>query len=400
MVETKIAKPSDIWLKKESLLARSPLIFIGLGIFALLYWASFYQADKSRAMFGYLFGFTFSLSLILGSMIFVLIQHVTRAGWSVVIRRIPETVIALSPMLIIFFIPIFLNIHEIFPWTHADHIDDILAKKLPYLNENFFYIRSFGYLLCWAVMGVYFYRISLAQDDNFNKSLTVNMQAVSAPAIFIFAITSTFASFDWLMSLQPHWYSTIFGVYFFAGCLLFALAFITLISLLLQSCGLLKSVVTDDHYHDLGKLLFGFTVFWAYIAFSQFMLYWYAGIPEEIEFYAIRLEHGFGKLSWAMPILHFFVPFFALMSRTLKKVKLVLAINCFWIILVHMIDIYWLIIPAQGHKATFSVAMEDVLSLLGIFFILFGCFMFLLSRRSLIAKGDPRLTESLSFENF
>lgn len=406
MVDTKINLPSGIEIPKDSLLYKLPIVFMAVGIGALVYWGMLSQEDHGRAMFGYLFGFTVALSLGLGSLGFVLIQHVTRAGWSVVVRRVPETVISLMPLFIIFFIPIAIFSHEIFPWMHSEHIDAILAKKVGFLNEPFFLMRSFGYLLVWAVMGVWFYRVSLAQDGLLKGNLTKNLQAVSAPGIIIFGLTLTFASFDWLMSLQPHWYSTIYGVYFFAGSLLFALSFMTLMAMILQKAGLLKSVITGDHYHDLGKLMFGFTVFWAYIAFSQFMLYWYGNVPEEIEFYTHRMQNGWDTISWALPVIHFFIPFFGLMSRALKRVKLMLTINCIWIIGVHLVDLYWLILPTYHDPnihhgpPPLQVALVDVLSTLGIFSLLFGCFLFVLSRRKILAVGDPRLKESLAFENF
>lgn len=406
VVDAKKVVPADVEIPKSSLLYKLPLVFFGAGILALVYWVVLFQQDPTRSMFGYLYGFTVVLSLGLGGMAFVLIQHLTRAGWSVAVRRLPETLIALMPLFILFFLPIALKAHDIFPWMHEEHIDAILQKKVGYLNEAFFLMRSFAYLLAWAVLGVWFYRVSLMQDVGNRFSLTKSLQAVSAPAIIVFGLSLTFASFDWLMSLQPHWYSTIFGVYFFAGCMLFGLSFMTLMAMLLQKAGLLKSIITGEHYHDLGKLMFGFTVFWAYISFSQFMLYWYGNVPEEIEFYTHRMHHGWENLSWAMPVIHFFLPFFGLMSRVLKRVKLILTINCLWIIAVHLIDLYWLILPSYNDPNVhdgpphFHVALVDVMALLGLFSVFFGCFLFVLSRRKIVAVGDPRLKESLAFENF
>lgn len=405
-METKLIWPSDVEIAKSSILYKLPLAFFGVGVGALVYWTLLSKADHGRAMFAYLFAFSVVLSLGLGSLAFVLIQHLTRAGWSVVIRRLPEAVISLMPLFIIFFIPIAIFSHDIFPWLHVEHLDEVLEKKVSYLNEAFFLMRSFGYLLVWAVMGVWFYRLSVMQD-NFQKfDLTKGMQAASAPCVIIFGLSLTFASFDWFMSLQPHWYSTIFGVYYFAGALLFALAFITLMTLILQKAGLLKTAVTKEHYHDLGKLMFGFTIFWAYISFSQFMLYWYGNIPEEIEFYAHRLHHGWETISWSLAIIHFFIPFFCLMSRVLKRVKLALTLNCLWIIFVHLVDLYWLILPAYPDPSVehgpphFHVDILDVLAMGGMFAVFFGAFLFILSRQKVLAVGDPRLKESLAFENF
>ena len=398
--------PSDVQVSRSSLFNTLPLVLIILSLGLLVFWGLQYTQNPSRAMFGYLYGFIVTLSLGLGSLVFVLIQHLTRAGWSVAIRRIPEAVIALMPLFIIFFVPIALSTHDIYPWTHADHIDEMLAKKLPYLNLNFFLMRSFAYLLIWAVMGIWFYRLSVSQDHGGRFELTRVMQAVSAPGVIIFGLSLTFASFDWIMSLQPHWYSTIFGVCFFAGCLLFALAFMTLIAMCLQAGGLLLDVITPEHYHDLGKLMFGFTIFWAYVNFSQFLLYWYGNIPEEIEFYVHRMHNGWEYLSWAMPIIHFFIPFLALMSRFLKRIKIILALNALWLIGAHLVNLYWLIIPAyvdpaiHDGPAPLHVALVDFLGLFGIFGFFFGAFLFVLSRRKVLAIGDPRLRESLAFENF
>lgn len=405
-MDPKVNLTGSIEIPKSSLLYKLPLVFMLVGILCLVYWTTLYKADPGRSMYSYLFGFTTTLSLGLGAIAFVLLQHVTRAGWSVVLRRIPETLIALMPLFIILFVPIAILSHDIFPWTHADHIDAILEKKIGFLNEPFFLIRSFAYLLSWSIIGVWFYRVSLAQDEGGKFQLTKNMQAFSAPAIIIFGLTLTFASVDWLMSLQPHWYSTIFGVYFFAGCLLFALAFTTLMAMILQRAGFLRGVITGDHYHDLGKLMFGFTIFWAYISFSQFMLYWYGNVPEEIEFYAHRLHHGWDVISWGLPISNFFIPFFGLMSRALKRVKFVLTINCLWVIAVHLVDLYWLIIPAYNDPAVkdgpphLHVSLADILATVGMLSLFMGAFLFVLSRRKIVAAGDPRLPESLAFENF
>ncbi len=407
MVDHKISLPQGVEIRRGSLLSRLPLVLVVGGILCLLYWSTIFQAEPSRSMYSYLFAFMSALSLCLGAMAFVLIQHVTRAGWSVAIRRIPEALIALMPLFILLFLPIAFLTHDLFPWTHADHIDAVLEKKVGYLNEQFFLMRSFAYLFIWSVIGVWFYRVSVSQDGGGKFSLTKTMQSASAPAIIFFGVTLTFAAFDWIMSLQPHWYSTIFGVYYFAGCILFGLSFTTLMVLILQKAGYLRGAVTNEHYHDLGKLMFGFTIFWAYIGFSQFLLYWYGNVPEEIEFYTHRLHNGWQNISWALPITNFFLPFFGLMSRALKRVKFILAFNCIWVMAVHLMDVYWLIIPAYSDPAVHDggppplhVSLSDVLATVGILALVIGSFLFVLGRRKIIALGDPRLPESLAFENF
>ena len=167
-----------------------------------------------------------------------------------------------------------------------------MKAKAPYLNEGFFFIRAGAYFVLWTLLALVYYRRSVAQDAGGKKEMTKLLVVLSPMGIAIYALSQTFAAFDWLMSLQPHWYSTIFGVYFFAGSMLFTFSFMALVLMGLQKAGALTNVVTTEHYHDLGKFMFGFTVFWAYIGFSQFMLIWYANIPEEVEFYYHRLDHA------------------------------------------------------------------------------------------------------------
>ncbi len=370
------------------------LSLLAVGILGLGLWFLGYQADPARSMYGYLFAFVSALTIPLGCMFFVLIQHLTRAGWSVVVRRFAEFAMAVIPMFAVLFLPIALLGHDLFPWSHAEHLDATLIKKVPYLNMNGFMIRAVIYFVVWSVIGVWFYRKSVEQDVGNRFELTFTMGKAATVAIILFALSTTFASFDWLMSLQPHWYSTVFGVYFFAGCFLAGLAFMIL--------ALKKSTVpaTPEHYQDLGKLMFGFTVFWAYIGFSQFMLYWYANIPEETEFYLHRLTHGWSSISYGLIVTNFFLPFFLIMSRHAKRNTLLISIGCIWILLVHFLDLYWLIMPnyTQGHWQEFIA--YDIAALVGMLALFVAAFNWLKHGKSQVAKGDPRLSESLAFENY
>lgn len=390
-------------LSPASFFQKAPLVFGALGvvILSLFVWMGSHHPD--RAMFSYLFAYVSVLAIALGCMVFVLIQHVTRAGWSVNVRRVAEVGMVTMPLFLLLFIPIAVKMSVLFPWLHINPDDLILSAKAPYLNGTFFLIRSFAYLILWVWLGHFFYRKSVSQDAGGNADSTRSMWKMSAPGVLIYALTVTFASFDWLMSLQPHWYSTIFGVYFFAGCLLSGLAFMTLFIMCLQRAGMLKSV-TEEHFHDLGKLLFGFTVFWAYIAFSQFMLIWYANIPEEVEFFLHRLHHGWEGISWWMPITHFFLPFFFLMSRHVKKVRWALASACVYILFMQFVNIYWLVMPNVGahggHPSHMHVEWLDIAGLVGLLclFVAFVCQK--IAKVDVLPSGDPRLVESVHFENF
>jgi hypothetical protein len=220
---------------------------------------------------------------------------------------------------------------------------------------------------------------------------------VSPVAIVFYAITVTFASFDWIMSLDPHWYSTVFGVYFFSGAFMASLAFLILVLLAFQGSGLLRHTVSTEHYHDLGKLLFGFVVFWAYIAFSQYMLIWYANIPEETVWYMHRMEHGWEIVTWVLVLGHFVLPFFLLLPRSTKRNRLTLLFAGLWLLAMHYVDLYWLVMPAFG--SGFHPHLQDLMTLLGVSLVFLGGFALLTKRVALLPVRDPRLAESISFEN-
>jgi hypothetical protein len=397
--------PEDIDIPSSSLWSKWP-IPLAVGVLGIAGTFATIGSNKEHIAYSYLFAFMFALSIALGCLGFVLIQHAVRAGWSVTVRRIAENAAMTLPVFAILFIPIALLAHDIFAWTHEEHLDDILKAKAPYLNLNFFYVRAAVYFVVWTGLAWFFYSKSKAQDRGGQHALTKQMWFLSGVGILLFGLTQTFAAFDWLMSLQPHWYSTIFGVYFFAGSIIGAYAFMTLVSKGLQNAGLMKTAMTTEHYHDLGKFLFGKTVFWAYIGFSQFFLIWYANIPEETEFFIHRMHHGWGVITWAMPITHFFLPFFFLLSRHVKRHPVGIIVGAVYLMAVHIIDIYWLVMPnfgAHGSGAAphaFTDVWIDIAALVGVVGVFIGAFMFFLNRGKVVAIGDPRIEEALAHENF
>lgn len=398
---------TDMKVPRSNIWHKIPVAAFLIGIICFLYWIVYFRQDPDRAMYGYLWAFTSVLSIALGAMFFVLIQHITRAGWSIVIRRVAEFAMATVPLFVLLFIPVALLSTDIFSWMHIDPSDVMLVNKESYLNLSFFTIRAVIYFVIWLAIGLWFFKKSVTQDVGNRPNDSRQMISMSAPAIILFSLALTFASFDWLMSLQPHWYSTIFGVYFFAGSFLAGLAFITMVLIGLQWSGVLTKTVTLEHYQDLGKLMFGFTVFWAYIGFSQFMLYWYASIPEETEFYLHRLAHGWQYASYALPVTNFFIPFFFLMSRHVKRVKGALFIFCAWTLIAHFFDLFWIIMPnfgahnvvPGGHVPHAGINLADVLVLVGMLSFFVAYVGYLVVRKNIIPVGDPRLTESLAFEN-
>jgi hypothetical protein len=353
-----------------------------------------------RFFFAYLLNFAFVLSLALGALYFVILHHLTHAGWSVVVRRVSEAVSATLPFLALLFIPVLLGLHDLYPWSQAAVVarDHALQGKAAYLNVPFFAARWVVYFAIWSVTALYFFRCSLQQDSSGDAMLTVRMQRRAAPAMVLFGVTLTFASIDLLMSLDPHWYSTIFGVYYFAGGVVGIYALLTVLLFALQRSGFLRKAVTVEHYHDLGKLLFGFVVFWAYIGFSQYMLIWYANIPEETRWLAQRQENGWVWVGLVLVFGHFLLPFVVLISRGPKRRPRMLAVAAAWLLLMHWVDLYWLVAPA-GSPGSPLPHLLDLTLLVGLGSLLLAAAAFMVRGRSLVPERDPRIEESLAFEN-
>lgn len=371
----------------------------------------------------------FGVAIALGGLFFVIVQHVTRSGWSVAVRRPAEAVMSNLLWLWVGFIPfvvLFLQdrLAMVWPWfdieaIRAHHPEEahLIEAKSGYLNPSFFFTRAAIYLAVWVVLALLFWRDSVRQDADGSVGRTVRMQRLAAPAAILFGLTVSFAAFDWLMGLNPAWFSTIFGVYFFVCACTAGFALITLTCLFLQARGYLRGVITAEHYHDLGKLIFAFgVVFWAYIAFSQYMLIWYANIPEETTFYMARQMGGWAPLTVALLIGHFCIPFLFLISRWAKRARLTLAIGAAWMLLFAWLDLYWLIMPEiPGNIAKFGRYSELVAAnaatpshlgdpvnwilLAGMLSLIGGFTLMRLREHPLVCRRDPRLNESLHFHN-
>lgn len=284
---------------------------------------------------------------------------------------------------------------------HAVIEREIMKSKAPYLNKSFFLIRVGIYFLVWIFVAMRMYKLSTDQDKSKDPSLTLKAQALAPPATFLYGLTLTFAMFDWVMSLEPTWFSTIFGVIMFACGVVSSYAVIILVTLSLRDAGPLKGAVTVEHYHDLGKLQFGFLVFWAYVQFSQFMLIWYAALPEETTFFHNRWDFAPWKnVSYALILVHFVIPFFATISRNFKRNTSFLKIGTFIILVMHVVDIYWYVMPNYLlGKEGFSFHWLDAACLLGVTGI-WGAFVFnRMAQHATVPIGDPRLQRSLEFQN-
>jgi hypothetical protein len=348
----------------------------------------------------YLVSFAFYLSISLGALFFVLLQHVTRAGWSVVVRRVAEALASNVWLMALLVLPVIYGMGHLYHWTDAAAAahDPLLAGKVGYLNTSFFLIRLAVYFVLWGLMASFFHRTSVKQDTSGETALTLRMERLSAPGMIVFALTLNFAAFDLLMSLDAHWFSTIFGVYYFAASVLGFLAVIPTILYAMQWRGILANAVTVEHYHDLGKLMFAFVVFWAYIAFSQYMLIWYANIPEETMWFLKRQTGDWAAVSLILLFGHFVVPFLLLVSRMIKRRPMALAVTGLYVALMCWVDMYWLVVP-EFSPGVARFGLLDVLVFLAMGGVYSVAMLLWLRRNSVIAEKDPRLEESLVFES-
>lgn len=367
--------------------------------------------DSHQFFFSYLIGWTVAVGLGLGGLFFVVIHHLVKAKWSIVLRRMAEAMAYTLPALFVLGIPLFVfGMHDVYHWTHHELIDPaspeydyLIAGKASYLNVPFFLARMVLYFAIWSYMAYRLYSLSVQHDVTGDHLLLNKMRRVASWGLPLLAVSAAFFSYDVLMSLDPHWFSTIFGVYFFSG--FYGATFATLVLLasgLQRMGGALDGVVTTEHYQDLGKYMFGFTVFWAYIAFSQYMLIWYGNIPEETVWFRHRLSHGWEYHSAALLIFHFILPFFILITRGAKRVVPVLAIMAVWFLIMHGFDIHWLSQPVldtlegNHHAGISAISIASFVGFVGLFFALV---LLRLGRHSLVPERDPGLATSIHFQN-
>jgi hypothetical protein len=356
--------------------------------------------DPRRLIFSYLTALAFVTTVATGALAWLMLTHLSGAVWSVALRRLLENLTRPLSWLALLFIPVVLNLNRLYPWADPAAVasDPELARKAVWLNPTQFTARSAVYLACWAVVAGLLVRLSLRQDraGGPDRTLPRRMRAHSARGLIALGVTTTFAAFDWLMSLDPHWTSTIFGVYVWAGALVGALAALVLTVLALHAAGHLREAVTVEHLHDVGKLLFGFVIFWAYIAFSQYFLIWYANFPEETRWYITRRSGSWNALSWALVFGHFALPFALLLFRATKRSPFWLGFAAAWVLVLHYLDLYWLIMPAL-HAAEVRPHWLDAALVLTLACLCGAVVARACQAHPLVPVGDPRLAESLAF---
>ncbi|MCG8557497.1 MAG: hypothetical protein MJD61_19745 [Proteobacteria bacterium] len=412
-----------------------------IGAFGLVVAGVGYGVDPERFAFSYLFAFWLALTVAFGSMFFVLIQHLTGAGWSVTVRRTAEFLTRGVPVLIVLFLPVAASMDTLYPWLELDkehgvahaqehaapedvhpgseghaaapshggeHHDPehlahhaIMAKKHAYLNTPFFAVRAILYFGIWFWIAGTLFRRSTQQDESGDPQLTAKLQRFAPLATIILAFSMTFAAFDWFMSLIPNWYSTMWGVHMFASSIVIIHALIIVITLSLRNAGLLGNTVHVEHYHDLGKLQFGFLVFWGYISFSEFFLIWYSAIPEETVFFHLRWDNPTWRwVSMSLVVLHFIMPFFLILSRNIKRNLPVLGFGASWILVMHIVEGYYIVLPFfGGPELELSMVWLDLACVLGVLGVYFAVVFREMLRHNLIPIKDPRRIRAEQFVN-
>lgn len=381
------------WLKGRNIITFIALVGIAACAFG-------FALDRVQFVRSYLVSFSFAVTILLGGMFFVMVQFLTGSAWSVSVRRIMETLIAGMPVALLLFVPVALGMNELYSWTRPDVLanEAVVRAKAGYLNPSFFTLRGVIYIALWSLWSLALYSQSTKQDD---ERSVVQMNACSrwsAPGLLLVTATGTLASFDWIMSLDPKWYSTIFGLYCLSGGAVAFFGVLTLIALGMRRAGVLANSITNEHYHDLGKWMFALTVFWAYIAFSQYLLIWYANLPEETIFYRMRMVGSWTWLSGILLVCRFILPFLVLIFRATKRNLTLLGIAAAWIVAMHFIDMYWLIMPVFS-KSGIAVSWMDFAALVAVIGVFGYAFWLRLRKRALVPVGDLRFEQGLNFEN-
>jgi hypothetical protein len=372
------------------------IVSIVTGLLALIGLLLGALVSQRQLAYSYLTAYAFAVSIAIGSLFWIMIHHLTSASWSVVVRRLYENQTLCLAALGLLFVPVALSLSSLYGWMEADASNELWQAKRPYLNAPWYIVRAAVYLLCWTGLAWRLQSWSVQQDHSGDPALTRKMARVSSWGMVLLGLTSTYAAFDWLMSLDYRWYTTMYGVYFWAGAIVSSLAALTLTVVILHAAGWLRHTITEEHLHDLGKLLFAFVIFWAYIAFSQYMLIWYANLTEETPWYVLRLQGDWRWVAIFLMLGHFVVPFVVLLSRRAKRSWLVMGLVAGWVLVLHYVDLYWQVMPVLHPTDAFPHGLDFVWLFFFIGVMALGL-LYGLRTFALLPVRDPRLFASLRF---
>ena len=372
---------------------------VACGICIFLYRDQF--AD--RFFQSYLIAFMFVLGLSLGSLGLLMLQHLTGGHWGIMTRRPLESATRVLPVVAVFFLPIaiFGMKHLYGEWLNAPPKGEGSLSDLQksYLTSNGFLIRAVIYFVVWLGLVFIFNLWSKEQDINReDRALRRRMKMLAGPGIILYVFVMTFAAIDWVMSLSPHWASTIYGFLFVIGQLISSMSLMIAVLVLLSRTAPMEGLIQSRHLHDLGKLLLAFVMLWAYFGFSQLLIIWSGNLPEEISFYRTRLYGGWGVVAVIVLIFHFFVPFFFLLPRDVKRSAKLLPKIAMWLIFMRLVDLFWLTRPEFTSSAV--PGLMDIAAILALAGIWFAVFAKNLKTQPLLPLGDPKLEEAIEVHEY
>jgi hypothetical protein len=354
-----------------------------------------YLVDANRAAIGNLIVLMFLSSIAIGSVMLVALEYLAGAVWSTPMRRVTEFLASSLPFVVLLAIPLFLNLQNVFHWLHPEPGDHMLHSKAPYLNVVFFTVRFAVIIVVFYTFYRIFTRNSVKQDHTGEQKLTQMNVKLSAVFMPLAAILLSVLAIDWIMSIEPHWYSTIFGIYYISGTVLAGLGATTYAVVQLNENGYFQPKLNGDHLYSLGALMFAFTNFWAYIAFSQFLLIWYANIPEETYWFVMRWQGSWKYVSAGLILIRFVIPYAGLLSQPSKMDPKRLKVMSLWILFAHLFDLYWLVMPSFSESVAFSwTELGYPILVIGILILVF---YFKSRKHNLMPVGDPKLKRGLEF---
>jgi hypothetical protein len=369
-----------------------PALVVGLIAFLILIVAAFINTEYRPQVFhSYLVAYLFWIGIALGCLALLMLQHLSGGEWGLVIRRILEAAARTLPLMAVLLTPIIKGAHYLYPWTHRAEMHKTPAldeKARLYLNLPFFAGRAALYFAIWILLAYLLGKWSLEQDRTADIRFTKRMRMLSGPGLAVLVLTVTFASVDWAMSLNPEWFSTIYGLIFVAAWTVSALAFVIAVTAVLSRHEPLARAMRPSHFQDLGKLMLALIMLWAYFAFSQFLIVWSGNLPEEIQWYLPRVRGGWGAIAVSVVLFHFALPFLLLLSASLKRNPRKLLMLAGLILFMRIIDQFWMITPE--FSKSFHVSWIDVVAPIAIGGVWLAMFLWQLSRYPLIPINDPQ----------
>ncbi len=369
-----------------------------VGVAALITCACGMVSCRGQFYQSYLLAWLFWLGIALGSQAILMIHHLAGGRWGYIVRRLLEAAARTLPLLAVLYVPLLFGVQSLYPWARPEVVaaDPLLQHKQPYLDVPFFLVRVAIYFAVWLGTARLLDRAARVQDEAPSPSATRLLTIVSSVGVILYALTMTFASIDWAMSLEPDWFSTIYGVLFMTGHVLSGFAFVVIAAAWLSRHEPYAKLIRPADFHDLGNFLLTFVIFWAYIAYSQFIVIWSGNLADENPWYLRRVSHGWGMVAVALIGLHFFLPLLLLLSRDVKRDPFALAKVSLGILVMCVVDIFWIVAPAFP-RVEFSVSWMDVAALVGIGGVWLSEFVRQMKGRSPVPLHDSRVEEELEW---